>query len=122
MIVMNEESLNVLLNDVADSLEETGCDYLLALFSPDEEGETVANIGLNIEDTESALAALAKASRLEGDVGLFLLKFAARIITETPQKVWEQYRKQVNRHEIAGIVEILSEAITSNKQSGGLKL
>lgn len=119
---MNEESLNALLNDVADSLEETGCDYFVSLFSPDEEGETVANIGLNIEDMEAALAALSKASRLEGDVGLFLLRFAARIITDTPQKVWEQYRKQVTSREVAILEEALSDTISSIKPSGGLKI
>ena len=119
---MNEDTLNVLLNEVADSLEETGCDYLLALFSADEEGETVANIGMNIEDMEAALAALAKASRLEGDIGLFLLRFAARIITETPEKVWKEFYKRVNFRETASLVERLSDLMPSLKPSGGLKL
>ncbi len=85
---MTADELNKLTDDVANMIEQAGCEYLFAIFPPidgvvSSDADT-ASIGMNIEDAEVVARFLSRLIMQGGELGWRLLLILQKTCREFP--------------------------------------
>lgn len=82
--------MDVILKCTCAALDQTDCNYIVALFGRNENDFKVANITLNIEDEKVVAEAFAQVISDKKAEGKLLLRLLATIIDILPEDIWQE--------------------------------
>ena len=81
--------LDVIMKCACGALDQTDCNYIVALFGRDDTDCKIASITLQIEDEQAAIDGIAKAIQDQYPVSHQLLRIVAGVIKLLPMEIWQ---------------------------------
>ena len=113
--------LDTIVNCTCAALDQTGCEYIVALFGHDDDDCKIANITLNVEDELAAAQAFAKVIGEKNEAGMKLLRLLATIIHLLPEEIWNNLDLSLlTKGMIPGISGGLADGESSASIGGGI--